>query len=144
MFNPLLAESFVSVPNEWLGALAVVAVIGGLLLGYFLAGVPARTSESEESASENPDEPRYAVVLHNDDFNTFGFVIGVLGKVFAYGGLYGFWLACKVHCTGRSIIWKGTLEAAEVHAQEVRSWGADPNGRKGVQPLVVSVEPLAA
>lgn len=143
MFDALLAESFVTEPNELLIALAVVAVVGGLLLGYFLAGVPSRTSEREESASENPDEPRYAVVLHNDDFNTFGFVIGVLGKVFAYGGAYGFWLALKVHCTGRTVIWKGTLEAAELHAQEVRAWGADPNGRKGVQPLVVSVELLA-
>jgi ATP-dependent Clp protease adapter protein ClpS len=142
MFDALLAESFVSEPNELLIALAVLAVAGGLLLGYFLAGAPSRAPERQESASENPDEPQYAVVLHNDDFNSFGFVIGVLGKVFAYGGPYGFWLSLKVHCTGRSVIWTGALAAAEVKAEEVRAWGADPNGRKGVQPLVVSVEPL--
>ena len=142
MSSVLLAESFVAEPSEWLIALAVVAVVGGLLLGYFLPGAPSRASDREESASGNPDEPRYVVVLHNDDFNTFGFVVGVLGKVFAYGGGYGFWLALKVHCTGRTIIWTGALAAAEVKAEEVRAWGADPNGRKGVQPLVVTVEPL--
>jgi ATP-dependent Clp protease adaptor protein ClpS len=132
----------VYVSNEWLVAFAGLAVAGGLLLGYSLGGPSRRTPERQESAPEDTGEPRYAVVLHNDDYNTFGFVIGVLGKVFAYGGAYGFWLALKVHCTGRGVIWSGSLEVAEARAEEIRSYGADPNGRKGVQPLVVSVEPL--
>ena len=135
-------DVFVSGSSEWLPALAVLAVVSGLLLGYFLGGVPTRAPERQEFAPEDTGEPRYAVVLHNDDFNTFGFVIGVLGKVFGYGAPKGYWLALKIHCTGRAIIGLGTLEAAELKAEQVRSCGADPNGRKGVQPLVVSVEPL--
>src|SRR5262245_12249728 len=142
MFNAFLADIFVSATSESLVAFAVLAGAGGLLLGYLLAGLLARAAERQEYASENPGEPLYAVVLHNDDFNTFGFVIGVLGQVFAYGGPRGFWLAFKVHCTGRGVIWSGTREVAVSRAEQVRSCGADPNGRKGVQPLKVSVEPL--
>ena len=144
MLNALFADDILYVGTEWLVAFVVLAVVGGLLLGYSLGGPSRRSLERQESAPEDTGEPRYAVVLHNDDFNTFGFVIGVLGKVFAYGGAYGFWLALKVHCTGRRVVWSGTLEAAELKAEQIRSFGADPNGRKGVQPLVVSVEPLPA
>jgi ATP-dependent Clp protease adaptor protein ClpS len=128
--------------SEWLAAIAVLAVAGGFLLGYSLVGMRTRAQEHPEPAPEDTGEPRYAVVLHNDDFNTFGFVIGVLGEVFAYGGLLGFWLALKVHCTGRGVMWSGTPEVAELKAEQVRSCGADPKGRLGVQPLKVTVEPL--
>lgn len=143
MFDVLLADVFVSESSEWLAAFVVIAVGGGLLLGRFLGGVLARAPERQESAQDT-GEPLYAVVLHNDDFNTFGFVIGVLGKVFAYGGAQGYWHALKVHCKGRSVVWTGTLEIAESRAEQIRSCGADPNGRKGVQPLVVTVEPLSS
>jgi ATP-dependent Clp protease adaptor protein ClpS len=142
MFDSL-AEVMASGSGEWIAAFAVLLVAGGLVLGYLLAGAFTRSPRHSGFAEdESPGEPRYAVVLHNDDFNTFGFVIGVLGQVFAYGGLRGLWHALKVHCAGRGVIWSGTLAAAEIKADQVRSCGADPNGRAGVQPLRVTVEPL--
>jgi ATP-dependent Clp protease adaptor protein ClpS len=144
MFDALFADGIMYVGSEALAAVAVLAVAGGLLLGYRLAGVLARAPQRQEFAQESPEGPLYAVVLHNDDFNTFGFVIGVLGKVFAYGGLQGFWLAFKVHCSGRGVVWSGTLGEAELRAEEIRSYGPDPNGRRGVEALKVSVEPLPA
>ena len=144
MFDATLADVFLSGSDEQPTALVVafLAVAGGLLLGYFLAGAITRPRESELLARESSGEPLYAVVLHNDDFNTFGFVIGVLGKVFAFGAPYSFWLALKVHCSGRGVIWRDTFEAAELKAAAVRSFGPDPNGRRGVEALVVTVEPL--
>jgi ATP-dependent Clp protease adaptor protein ClpS len=142
MFNALLADFSVPGSVEQFVAFAVLAVAGGLILGYLLGGLFAWAPERQELAPEDLGKPLYAVVLHNDDFNTFGFVIGVLGKVFAYGGLQGFRHAFKVHCSGRGVLWSGTLEVAELKADQVRSCGADPKGRTGVQPLKVSVEPL--
>jgi len=142
MFDALLADGMPSWVSEWPAEFAVLAVVGGLLLGYFLGGVLARPRDREEPAQEATGEPLYAVVLHNDDFNTFGFVIGVLGKVFAYGSPKGFWLAFKVHCSGRGMVWSGTFEAAAQKAEQIRSYGPDPNGRHGVEALKVSVEPL--
>jgi ATP-dependent Clp protease adaptor protein ClpS len=88
-------------------------------------------------------QPPYAVVLHNDDVNGFEFVVGVLQKVFRYGALKAFWLTLKAHLTGRSVVWSGSLEVAELKAEQVRGCGPDPNmAHRGAQPLGVSVEPL--
>ena len=88
-------------------------------------------------------QPPYAVVLHNDDINGFDYVVGVLRKVFNYGGLKTFWLVMKAHVTGWSIVWTGSLEVAELKADQLRSCGPDPNRKQfGAPPLGVSVEPL--
>jgi ATP-dependent Clp protease adaptor protein ClpS len=82
-------------------------------------------------------------VLYNDDINGFEWVVGVLRKVFRYGGARSFWLTLQAHLGGRSIVWSGSLEVAELRAEQVRSCGADPKKRSaGAQPLRVKVEPL--
>lgn len=111
------------------------------------ARVEAATSES---VKERPQEetrtrrqPTYAVVLHNDDVNGFDFVVGVLRKVFKYGRLKAFWLTMQAHVRGRSPVWSGSFEVAELKADQLRSCGADPKIKsRGALPLRVSVEPL--
>lgn len=46
-------------------------------------------------------QPPYAVILHNDDINTFEFVIGVLQKVFGYDLLKAVVLTTQAHFAGR-------------------------------------------
>ncbi len=101
---------------------------------------PATTPREETRTKK---QPTYAVILHNDDLNGFDFVIGVLRKVFNYGRLKAFWLTLKIHFSGRGIVWSGTLEVAELKADQMRSCGRDPNGKsRGALPLTVTVEPL--
>lgn len=89
-------------------------------------------------------QPPYAVVLHNDDLNTYGFVVGVLQKVFGYQLEKCVQLMLEAHTTGRSVVWTGSLEVAELKADQVHSCGADPDQKgRGAQPLGVTVEPLA-
>lgn len=88
-------------------------------------------------------QPPYAVVLHNDDVNTFDFVIGVLMKVFRYPLVRAFRLTMRAHRQGRSIVWSGALEVAELKADQIKSCGADPARQaQGARPLRVTVEPL--
>ncbi len=88
-------------------------------------------------------QPPYAVVLHNDDINGMDYVVSVLRKVFHYGRLKAFWLMLQAHITGRSIVWTGSLELAELKADQLRSCGPDPNMKhRGALPLRLSVEPL--
>ncbi len=87
-------------------------------------------------------QPSYAVLLHNDDVNGFEFVVGVLQKVFGYDVAKSFELTTTAHVKGHSIVWSGTLELAELKADQIRSCGADPNqGSNGALPLRVSIEP---
>ena len=89
-------------------------------------------------------QPPYAVILHNDDINTCEFVILVLQKVFSYELEKCFQLMLEAHNTGRSVVWSGTLELAELKADQIHSCGPDPNQKgKGAEPLRVSLEPLA-
>jgi ATP-dependent Clp protease adaptor protein ClpS len=104
---------------------------------------PAAVAPEPREEPRTRLQPPYAVVLHNDDLNGFDFVIGVLRKVFNYGRLRAYWLTFKVHCTGRGVIWSGTLEVAELKADQVRSCGPDPRAKaRGAEALKVTVEPL--
>jgi ATP-dependent Clp protease adaptor protein ClpS len=96
----------------------------------------------EGTRTESKKQPPFAVILHNDDYNTFPFVTQVLSKVFRYEWWKAFSMTVKIHIAGRGIVWSGLLEVAELKAEQMRSFGPDPDGRKGVLPLNVSVEPL--
>src|SRR5262245_62470829 len=99
---------------------------------------PRRMAEEQSRAKR---QPAYAVVLHNDDINGFDYVIGVLRKVFHYARLKAFWLTFAAHVGGRSTVWSGSLEVAELKADQIRSCGPDPAQRsRGALPLRVSIE----
>jgi ATP-dependent Clp protease adaptor protein ClpS len=112
---------------------------------------PAAEPLRRELPSTRPKEetkphrqPPYAVILHNDDVNGFDHVIGVLRKVFNYGFLKAFWLTAKAHFRGKAVVWSGSLEVAELKADQVRSCGPDPNMKaRGATTLAVTVEPMA-
>ena len=57
------------------------------------------------------------MILHNDPINGFAFVVDTLMKVFRYGGGKAFWLTLKAHTAGRTIVWSGCLEVAELKAE---------------------------
>jgi len=105
--------------------------------------VQPRTVPEEETGTRTKRQPPYAVVLHNDDLNGFDFVVEVLRKVFGYDLPKAHTLTLEAHERGRSIVWSGALEVAELKADQIRSCGPDPRMRAaGAQPLGVSVEPL--
>jgi ATP-dependent Clp protease adaptor protein ClpS len=71
-------------------------------------------------------------------------VILVLRKVFGYTVPRCVELMLEAHETGRSVVWVGSLEVAELKADQVKSCGPDPARRDaGAQPLGVTVEPAA-
>jgi ATP-dependent Clp protease adaptor protein ClpS len=106
---------------------------------------PTRVRVAPESrpSPRTKNQPPYAVVLHNDDINRFEWVIGVLTRVLRCGGMKAFWLVMKAHVGGRAIVWSGSLEVAELKAEQIRGVGPDPQKvSAGAMPLQTSVEPL--
>jgi ATP-dependent Clp protease adaptor protein ClpS len=103
---------------------------------------PAREKKTRPTTAARPrTQPPHAVVLHNDPVNEFDYVVGVLRKVFRYGGGKAFWLTLKAHVTGRCVVWTGVLEVAELKAQQVRDCGPDPR-KPNAPPLNATTEPL--
>jgi len=88
-------------------------------------------------------QPPYAVMLHNDDSNSFEFVIETIRKVFGYEIEKCFKLTLEAHEHGISMLWSGTLEGAELKREQMLSRGADPSMKDaGALPLRVTLEEL--
>lgn len=121
-----------------------MATIGPAITPPEVSPVPAvRPTTTPREQSKTKRQPPYAVILHNDDLNGFDYVVGILRKVFNYGQMKAFWLTLKAHVTGRSHVWSGSLEVAELKAEQIRSCGPDPNAKaRGALPLQVTIEPL--
>lgn len=83
---------------------------------------------------------RYAVVLHNDDLNTYEFVVFVVQSVFNYPVEKCVQHMLEAHETGQSIVWVGTLELAELKADQIVAFGPDPRASKKAEPLRVTIE----
>ncbi len=99
--------------------------------------------EIDEMRGEWEPQPPYAVVLHNDPISTMDYVVSVLQKVFGYAAQKALFLTLQAHVTGRSIVWTGSLEIAELHAERIQSCGPDPDRvDAGAQRLGVTVEQL--
>lgn len=87
-------------------------------------------------------QPPYAVILHNDNANGFEFVVTSIQKVFGYNDQKAFLLTLTAHHTGRSCLWTGHRELAELKADQLVSCGPDPQAANA-SLLRVSVEPVA-
>ena len=70
-------------------------------------------------------------------------MVGVFKKVFHYPTEKAIKLMLEVHYSGRSLVWSGSMEVAELKADQIRSCGPDPDMKsKGATALSVTIEPL--
>lgn len=61
------------------------------------------------------------VIVHDDPVNLMGYVTWVLMKVFGYPEARAEKLMMEVHTAGRSVVWTGTREKAELHCQQLQA-----------------------
>lgn len=71
-------------------------------------------------------QPRYHVILLNDDDHTYRYVIEMMMVVFSHPPEKGFLIAKEVDKTGRAICLTTTLEHAELKQEQVHAYGPDP------------------
>ena len=96
---------------------------------------PVLTPESE--TKEKPAvQPRWKVILLNDDVTTFEFVIDLLITLFRKDHTEAVRLTHEVHEQGSAVITITSLERGELYVEQVRSL-ARPRG----YPLVATLEP---
>lgn len=95
------------------------------------------------SATKPKTLPPYAVVVLNDNVHTLQYVIDTFRKVFGYPEAKCLWLALQAHFQGRSIVWSGAKEVAELMRDQIRSAGPDFYAAKKVEfPLGALIELL--
>ncbi len=86
--------------------------------------------------------PPYHVILENDDFHSFEFVIGVLIKAIGCPAERAMQLAWKAHSEGRSVVWTGPKETAEFKAEQIQTFHEirESDGAK-LGPVGCCIEP---
>ena len=105
--------------------------------------VRPKSRRTTDEQSKTKKQPPYAVIVHNDDEHTFQYVIEVLMKLFGYPLEKAFVLTNQVHVAGKSVVWTGALEVAELKRDQIRGFGPDHFAVKKVEyPLGVTIEPL--
>lgn len=87
--------------------------------------------------------PPYHVILENDDYHTFDFVISVLRKVFGVTEQQAVEFAVEAHTTGRSIVWTGSKELAELKVDQISSFSEIRADGAKLGPLGAIIEPAA-
>ena len=61
------------------------------------------------------------VVVHDDPVNLMGYVTMVLMKIFGYDEERASKLMMEIHQLGRSVVWSGQRERAEMHTQQLQA-----------------------
>src|SRR5438093_12413040 len=77
------------------------------------------TIEQETRSQEDLDIP-WQVVVHNDPVNLMSYVTMVFQRVFGYQREKAERHMLEVHQKGRSILWSGMREQAELYVQQLR------------------------
>lgn len=71
-------------------------------------------------------QPRYHVILWNDDDHTYEYVIVMLQELFGHPVEKGYLLAKEVDAAGKAVVLTTTLEHAELKRDQIRAYGKDP------------------
>jgi len=104
------------------------------------AVVPVR--RPQPAAEEKPRrQPRYHVVLWNDDDHTYDYVIAMLRRLFGHTAETAFKMATEVHTRGRVIVLTTTKEHAELKRDQIHAFGADRLIARSKGSMWASIEP---
>jgi ATP-dependent Clp protease adaptor protein ClpS len=83
---------------------------------------PKRTTRRRPTTRR---QPRYHVILWDDNEHTYEFVIHLLQSLFGYQREKGFNIAREVDTTGRAVCLTTTLEHAELKRDQIHAFGRD-------------------
>ena len=99
------------------------------------------TKPRAKRASKPKRQPRYHVVLWNDDDHTYQYVVAMLRKLFGHPPAIGLKLATEVDRTGKAVVLTTTLEHAELKRDQIHAFGADRLLARSKGAMSASIEP---
>lgn len=107
----------------------------------------AAVAEPEITTKAKPDkgkpkrQPRYHVILWNDDDHTYDYVIRMMKELFAHAEERGFQIAKEVDTSGRAICLTTTREHAELKRDQIHAFGKDVALVRSKGSMSASIEP---
>ena len=91
----------------------------------------------------NKRQPRYHVVLWNDNDHTYQYVVSMLQKLFGHPSPTGIKMATEVDQKGKVVVLTTTREHAELKRDQIHAFGADKLIRRSKGPMSASIEPAS-
>lgn len=101
------------------------------------------TPEAATAEPKPQTAPQWQVVLLDDDFHTYAYVIEMLGKIFGHAPERAYQMACEVDGSGRVVVYTGVYEQAEFKQQQVHAYGPDWRVPHCKGAMTAVLEPLA-
>jgi ATP-dependent Clp protease adaptor protein ClpS len=86
-----------------------------------LPEIDLESVQDEDLLSDKP----WNVVLLDDDFHTYDYVVEMLMAIFGYPIRRAFKMTVEVDTRKRVIVWTGHLERAEAYREQIHAYGAD-------------------
>ena len=93
-------------------------------------------------ASRPRRQPRYSVILHNDEDHTYEYVILMMLELFGHTVQRGFRIAQTVDTQGRAVVLTTTREHAELKRDQIHAYGKDPAIKSCSGSMSATIEPV--
>ncbi len=100
------------------------------------------TVEKTKRRQKPKRQPRYNVILWNDDDHTHAYVMVMLLELFGHPLEKGFQLAEEVDTRGRAIVLTTTREHAELKRDQVHAYGKDHLVKACKGSMSCTIEPM--
>jgi len=78
-----------------------------------------KTQEETKTTTKVQTAPPWNVIVHDDPISLMSYVSHVFQKVFGYSRPKAEKLMLEVHQTGRSVVWTGAREQAEIYLSKL-------------------------
>ncbi|NLF69363.1 MAG: ATP-dependent Clp protease adaptor ClpS [Candidatus Anammoximicrobium sp.] len=102
----------------------------------------ATAAEPRQKRRQKPKrQPRYHVILWNDDDHTYSYVIQMMQKLFGHPQEKGFQIAEQVDKQGRAVCLTTTFEHAELKRDQIHAFGPDPGIPRCKGSMSATIEP---
>ena len=103
-----------------------------------------RPAREQQAKSTRKRQPRYHVILWNDDHHTYQYVIQMMRNLFGHSVEQGFQIASAVDTRGRAICLTTTREHAELKRDQIHAFGRDPLMKDCQGSMSATIEPEPA
>ena len=100
-----------------------------------------RQSRQESGDQQRQRQPRYHVILWDDDDHTYDYVIRMMRKLFGYATEQGLQIAQQVDHAGRAVCLTTTLEHAELKRDQIHAFGKDGLIQTCLGSMSCTIEP---
>lgn len=107
-----------------------------------VAVAPPEVKKANRPKHQPPKpQPRYHVILWNDDDHSFEYVIEMMQQLFGHPEPAGMKIAESVHVEGRAICLTTTMEHAELKRDQIHAFGREKGHPRCKGSMKASIEP---